>query len=1719
MDRWSEYLRELESIDPEDPIWEDAPRFLEQLQNLIASKQEIRQQRARFAHLRQSLEELRGELRFLGLDIPFPADLSPEIVRTLEELLEALREHARIRQQFLQAATQEEWEELENRRRQCGLWIQQKAEALRALGSPTESLPGPEQTITLPSPESREAPTAPEESPSSAMPLETTAPASEPTVPLPSIESVHEVISPPVPVELEREPEAWEHTFWTWIEEGDLPGAFWLARAAEAQGLFTPVPPAILAILQGVRWLDHHREKMVPEIRRRVEETPLPSHGPGAMMALAAALYGALAAPESGLSSYLEASFLGEPIETLARAIRQFSLLGWPLTAIEIRSSPAARLEEADQEVQRVVARARNWWERAPQRTMNYQRATEVWQLLLKGRGEGYLEELLRPVQEDRREATAHVREAIQRWEDPHHVERRIRELARGVQIVGTARDQLRRRVEEACQLAREWIQQVEQWEAWRQRLDQEGWWHEQIQGLIRTLQAHLPAARTSLEARQTTTNHFPERAALRWLLRALERVEALIHGQEELPFWSEPLWPLEEGLEAALAIRLLWVPEIPREESGIPLPDSLPAILHALLQPRDPQHVLEAWLTRREYGFARRLIDLLLPEDMRTWARGRLEEAFRSNREAMRRRLNELSLRIEKETLAGILEEEERSALTGRLEGIRRGLEEPTERLEHELRFLEEESRRVEEDLERLRRDLSDMVTARWEKVEKRLEQLVPDSSLRDQIARAVGEALKSGNLRLASDYLDHLEELQEGQPVDRSLFVPRRSEPDPLERFVRTLPEVISFLEQRSLSELAERVRQDRRLPRENLPADRYMELGTALEAWHALKTGGIPALPTQMRRYLRNLMEFLGFQIEREWEATPVRQEHDWALYRVSMRPLVTPLVYQYGTECAGKYNVLLLWNRPGFEAIGGILEHLHLTNRPALIFYFGRLLPRQREDLAYVARQRHWIAVVLDEALLWFLGGEYENRLNAFLRCALPFTDLNPYTPFMAGSVPPEIFVGRKDMIRDLLSPSGPGLVYGGRQLGKSALLRQVQREFHQPKNGQFALYREIKKVGDPSGEDAQQIWRHIRQALLEAEMLPRHTPEDPEALERALARILNKSSEHRILFLFDEADAFLKADAEHNFPIVSRIKQLIDQTQRRIRVVFAGLHNVQRFYNLSANHPLAHLGQPIKVGPLTPPEARELIVRPIEAIGFRFRDESPILRILAYTHRHPGLIQLFCKHLVDHMHRRPPGSLPPWEITLEDVEVIYRQPEVREGIVERFRWTLALDPHYEVITLAMCLDLRTAPHARDPDYTVFELETMAREHWPRGFHGLSSEDFRAYLDELVGLGILLRSETGRYRLRSSSLPALIGAPEWMASRLEELSKQSPEPPLRIDEHHPVLNPDEDRYSPFTFAQERRLTWEGYGVGLIFGSPALGFDDLREALKRLLPPESALDAQGHILEEIHISAATEEGIARALDKLLERHRKSIRLLILRRLPSGSEPQAIVNQIRGAIRWCQKHSRTRTPSQVQVLFLFDPAAIWTWVRVDGKIRQSLEDEARTVITLSRWTIEGIRQRLRHRDWMDTEEVCRKVYEATGGWGWLLDLLFDQNQENDPRPAAERLRARLFEETEFSWNFIRRAGLDVDNRISPVLRELAREDDGKGIPVELLPELINLQLGKDEFQRVIDYLERIRVISIERDLLKGEPLLYVEPLIRDLMRNAQISLQEAGG
>ena len=161
---------------------------------------------------------------------------------------------------------------------------------------------------------------------------------------------------------------------------------------------------------------------------------------------------------------------------------------------------------------------------------------------------------------------------------------------------------------------------------------------------------------------------------------------------------------------------------------------------------------------------------------------------------------------------------------------------------------------------------------------------------------------------------------------------------------------------------------------------------------------------------------------------------------------------------------------------------------------------------------------------------------------------------------------------------------------------------------------------------------------------------------------------------RFLLLLDEADAFLAADARTDFRESTRLKGLMDRTDRRVKVVLAGLHNVLRTTERS-NHPLAHFGEPICVGPLLTngewEQAQKLLRDPLRSVGCRFERDALGTLVLAQTNYYPSLIQLYGAELVRRL--RDSTKPFPYVVTSKDVDATYRDTGLRSAIRERFLW--------------------------------------------------------------------------------------------------------------------------------------------------------------------------------------------------------------------------------------------------------------------------------------------------------------------------------------------------------------------------------------------------------------------------------------------------------------
>lgn len=1486
------------------------------------------------------------------------------------------------------------------------------------------------------------------------------------------------------------------------ILQDDLAGAYWVCRSLEAQQLPPPVHPQVVAAIQGVRWLADDGGDLANELTLLASQVEKPGRGdPAILLGLAAALRGCLILPANDLFGWLHVpNCLKQAGEELVDAVQDFVQKGCRLFSLDLLE--AGKVEVRDHAIREASRRIATWLEKAKVERHKIRRASIVWNHMARNE----LATLLAPVINNDRSKVAEVRRQLKQWQDRDFIASQIdrvdkdRTGLRKDPIVGEPRKRMIREILDICLDAERWCSLVE---LDRKVKEQGDWLFTQAVTLRQRIQTALPEVEALLMRLQEPA---PVAAAAACLRRSLEQIKSTLRlapgAEADKDHWR---WLYQPGqtLETALNRRLVLVPEIPLKSDYLPEPAALPRVPEALKEASrasDPWvRAFESYLAQEDYRFLEGdLLPALEQHPHYAALRARYQEARRSSQLSLGLKVQKATIAIEQALIDGIISDQERAAYDAPVSTLRP---------ENELHFRprHETLEAILGALEKARQERLAHLKEEWQQIQERLHQtsfIPPDDQA--LISTAVEQSISEGDTRVLEEHLAHLTQVLDGsETLDRGWYLPtppvRRTG---IKDFIDSARVIKEHLDKgpQIWREIELCLREGRgwaELKFAPVPRPRREEALAAVKAWQGLKNG-YSASPHN-REHLLTLLQYLGFSLDTRRPSALVLEERlaHVLLGKVYMSAsnLARPIP-QFGSLSGDQYDVICLWERPDVDTVAASLLRKRLGQQPVILLYLGRLTERQRRQMV---RSELSAVAVLDEILLLFLAQELDNRLPTFLRCSLPFASLIPYTPFQAGDVPPEMFYGRREMVQELLKPAGSCLVYGGRQLGKSALLRHVAREFHHPARGQYARVKDIRLVGDAlSDQPPRTIWRVLRDALQEMGLLSeRHTTEDPKEIEKKLRNLLAEDPNRKIMVLFDEADNFFEADFRDNFREVEKFRILMSESQRRFRVVFAGLNNVLRFQGLP-NQPFAHFGTPICVGALEPQAARLLIKEPLETLGYFFEDDSLILKILSYTNYHPGLIQFYCQTLLQDLHRRVGKSLPPYRISRDEVESVYLKDSVRKEIKARLEWTLNLDRRYEAISWAMIADQMREQDNYARTYNPGQILSMVREYWAKGFSQSNSEQIRTILDEMCGLNVLVRTSSGEYRLRSPNLVRLLGTEDEIVGKLLELENQLPSEPLDEQGHHAPLDTDARRYSPFLYFQAAQLKQEKFGVGLIFSSEALGLDLLPEAIRHLIPKDFPADLSD--VSEIPAAISTGLKLTTWLQNYLERHTRKERLMVYRLL-AGITGEETASLVEAALSFCHRYHKLRK-KWLRIFFIFSPQATWHWLSLDQGQYQAWENAANAIVITRRWNAVGIRQRLGQTGKQDTQEIVRQVEALTGGWPVLLDELFDRcGQQDNPLPFLQALHQELVDPgTLLHRRFKNSLGVDQHSHLRPLWQLLQQEH---GVERDFVVEFLEAETyhSRNFWEQTLEFLLRLGCLE------EKEGTVHLAPVVHQVM------------
>jgi hypothetical protein len=490
-----------------------------------------------------------------------------------------------------------------------------------------------------------------------------------------------------------------------------------------------------------------------------------------------------------------------------------------------------------------------------------------------------------------------------------------------------------------------------------------------------------------------------------------------------------------------------------------------------------------------------------------------------------------------------------------------------------------------------------------------------------------------------------------------------------------------------------------------------------------------------------------------------------------------------------------------------------------------------------------------------------------------------------------------------------------------------------------------------------------------------------------------------------LITLDEVDTFLDLDFQNDFRICSYLRDLTQASNHRFKIVMAGLADVQRYARIP-NFPLSQLGKGLPIGMMRITDAMALIRKPLEKAGYSV-ETGAAYQVLAYTNRHPGLIQVFCHNLVKTLSKKIAcediKSLG-YKVNELDIRDVYKDKTVRSYVISRFRMTLDLDPAWATLTYGLCI------YGMEKDeFSTAEAKAIGELFWAQGFLTKSLAIVDTILNEMVSLGILIKLGN-MYRLRSHNVKQLLGSQEEMRDELQEILKGFGE---KVPEYrHRSYKFNAHKYfSPLTLADEMVLlgyrdedssdgnkeVTRNYSVTSIFGSEALGFADLSSALSTLEEIEGTRKTYTKFFIK---ERATYSDYAEEVRNKLRACRNKPAVLTIEMPKSPTFPE-IHTQILNFLSGLRQLNR---PENTRVICLFGPEATWKWLGMRNYINHEKEN---ITLSLNRWGRNNIKNVLTTLGFNANNANVDFISSVTGGWFSLISdfLKINAGGVDEPR------------------------------------------------------------------------------------------------------------------
>jgi hypothetical protein len=249
--------------------------------------------------------------------------------------------------------------------------------------------------------------------------------------------------------------------------------------------------------------------------------------------------------------------------------------------------------------------------------------------------------------------------------------------------------------------------------------------------------------------------------------------------------------------------------------------------------------------------------------------------------------------------------------------------------------------------------------------------------------------------------------------------------------------------------------------------------------------------------------------------------------------------------------------------------------------------------------------------------WLLHPAPQEPLLAQLSRQLKITRISPYQT-RGGVTRPGSFFGRTQLLAQVLNREpGNYLLVGGRQLGKTSLMKAIERRFDEHPRVQ-CLYFSLRD--------------HRLGARLAAELeLPLDT-----GLDISLRALAARAGQRRLLLLLDETDLFLREDARAGYAQLASLRALSEEGV--CHFMLAGFWDLYEATSLDFASPIRNFGEVIRLGALEAEACVALATEPLRRLGIGFESPALVARLVDECGQRANLVAMVCQYGLEQLER-------------------------------------------------------------------------------------------------------------------------------------------------------------------------------------------------------------------------------------------------------------------------------------------------------------------------------------------------------------------------------------------------------------------------------------------------------------------------------------------------